>query len=310
MGSVLSTSCAPVRWERLARFYGLACSGAVLCSLAAHRLVNPAAKMSMAALMMLTPLMAGTVVQKSYGEPTLEAMGVRRGGLFSRWGLLAALTPAAFVASALVASLAVPGVRCAPGEAMIASIVAAGGSQEQVDQIRCFVAAPPLEIVQKSLLKAVVVGGIVNIIPCFGEEVGWRGWLLRELAPLGFWRASLISGAMWGLWHAPLTIQGHNYPQHPGAGIAMMTAFCALLSPSMTLLRWKSRSVWSAAIFHGVLNAGGALPMLMLAGGNDLTIGVTGLAGLLVLAGANVTIFALCGDDIRPVLEDAWVAKQ
>ena len=52
----------------------------------------------------------------------------------------------------------------------------------------------------------------------FGEEWSWRGYLLPQLLPLGQWRALLISGAIWGLWHAPLIVLGANYPGHPILG--------------------------------------------------------------------------------------------
>jgi len=42
------------------------------------------------------------------------------------------------------------------------------------------------------------------LVPAFGEELGWRGFLLQELLPLGRNRALLIHGAIWGAWHWPL----------------------------------------------------------------------------------------------------------
>ena len=47
--------------------------------------------------------------------------------------------------------------------------------------------------------------------------------LQRELAELGLWKSSWVIGVIWGFWHAPLILQGHNYPQHPWAGVFMMT---------------------------------------------------------------------------------------
>jgi membrane protease YdiL (CAAX protease family) len=56
-----------------------------------------------------------------------------------------------------------------------------------------------------------ILAVIPNSIVGFGEELGWRGWLLPALRPLGLWPSLLLSGAIWGLWHAPLTLLGHNY---------------------------------------------------------------------------------------------------
>ena len=43
-----------------------------------------------------------------------------------------------------------------------------------------------------------------NMLLALGEELGWRGFLVPELTTwVGFRRASLYSGAIWGAWHLP-----------------------------------------------------------------------------------------------------------
>jgi uncharacterized protein len=51
-----------------------------------------------------------------------------------------------------------------------------------------------------SALPALVAGTLLMV---FGEEYGWRGYLLPKLLPLGEIRASLIVGVIWGVWHFP-----------------------------------------------------------------------------------------------------------
>jgi uncharacterized protein len=52
----------------------------------------------------------------------------------------------------------------------------------------------------------IVVSAIEYLIPAFGEELGWRGFLLPELLPIGTGKAVTLHGAIWGLWHWPIVI--------------------------------------------------------------------------------------------------------
>src|SRR6516164_9485487 len=68
-----------------------------------------------------------------------------------------------------------------------------------------------------------------NAVFAFGEEWGWRGFLLFKLLPLGQWPALVFSGALWGLWHTPVVLLGYNYPLHPRFGVLLMTIFCVIM---------------------------------------------------------------------------------
>ncbi len=113
---------------------------------------------------------------------------------------------------------------------------------------------------------AVLLGPIINSLPAFGEELGWRGYLLPKLLFLGELRACLASGAIWGLWHAPVIVQGYNFPRHPLAGVLIMTVGCALLGTILGWLRLRSGSVFTATLAHGTLNAAAGMPLLLMPG--------------------------------------------
>jgi membrane protease YdiL (CAAX protease family) len=138
--------------------------------------------------------------------------------------------------------------------------------------------------------QGLIASVTINAVAGFGEELGWRGWLWRELAGFGFWRASWLIGLIWGVWHLPLVLQGLNYPSHPVAGIGMMTAWCILLSPLFSYIRLRTGSVVGAAVFHGAFNAFGGLALLLTTGGGDLLAGAPGLAGFIVLAILNLLL--------------------
>ncbi len=148
-----------------------------------------------------------------------------------------------------------------------------------------------------TLLSGFVAGLTVNALFAFGEESAWRGFLHRLLKGKGFWKECLIIGVIWGIWHAPLILMGHNYPEHPVAGVFMMVAFCVLVTPLMVFIREKSGSVIMAAIAHGTINALGGLPIVYLIGYKELLSGITGLAGFIVLAVADIVILLLKNKD-------------
>jgi membrane protease YdiL (CAAX protease family) len=109
----------------------------------------------------------------------------------------------------------------------------------------------------------------------------------------GFWKKSLIIGIVWGFWHAPLILMGHNYPDHPIAGVFMMVLLCVVMTPVFLYLREKSGSTMVAAIAHGTLNGSAGISVMYLAGGNDLLCGTTGLVGIMIFAILDLLIYIL-----------------
>ena len=123
---------------------------------------------------------------------------------------------------------------------------------------------PPLLIVALQMLVALTVGPLFNTLFALGEELGWRGYLLPKLMPFGQWPAILLSGAIWGIWHMPAILQGHNYPNQPLAGVFMMIAFCVLFGTIASWLYLRTRSPWAPALLHGSYNAVAGLPLLFM----------------------------------------------
>jgi len=120
---------------------------------------------------------------------------------------------------------------------------------------------PPVPVLLGTTLVSVLaIAPFINMIPAFGEELGWRGMLYPTLAGLMSERsAALVTGIIWGLWHAPAIAMGHNYGMgyegFPIAGILTMTLLCTAMSCWLSLLRTHSGSVWPCALAHGAFNA-------------------------------------------------------
>lgn len=141
-----------------------------------------------------------------------------------------------------------------------------------------------------TIISGLFAGATINALYAFGEEYGWRNYLVAALKGKKFVFAAIFIGIVWGLWHFPLILLGHNYPQHNVIGIFMMVIFCVLLSFIETYFVLKAKSVYPAAIFHGTINAVAGLNVILMRGGNDLLNGAQGLSGFIVMA---ITIFVI-----------------
>ncbi|MCW5875315.1 MAG: ATP-binding cassette domain-containing protein [Anaerolineales bacterium] len=116
--------------------------------------------------------------------------------------------------------------------------------------------------------QGVLLSPIVNSLFAFGEEFGWRAYLQDKLMPLGFRKAMLLLGAIWGVWHAPVIAMGHNYgfgyPGAPWTGILAMTWFSIAAGVIFGWLTLRGRSVWPAVIAHGAINGIAGINVLFL----------------------------------------------
>jgi membrane protease YdiL (CAAX protease family) len=107
------------------------------------------------------------------------------------------------------------------------------------------------------ILLILSLGAIKSLLFTTGEEIGWRGLLVPELAKTtSFRNTALISGLIWAAWHMPL-ILGADYR---GQGtplvysILCFTAMAVALSFIMAWITIKSGSLWPAALLHATHN--------------------------------------------------------
>lgn len=182
-----------------------------------------------------------------------------------RWSVLAVLVPIVIVAATIA-------VATTTGLAMFHL----GGTQ------------PTWEV----LILLLLVGTPISALLAFGEEYGWRGYLLPRLLPLGEVRASIAVALIWAPWHLPVLLVGLNFPgKHPLAVLAMMTA--GVLALSLLFTRFfvaAGGAVVTVALLHGSLNAySDRLADPVHLAGDPFVVSVGGVVGILVtLAGAAV----------------------
>jgi membrane protease YdiL (CAAX protease family) len=222
-----------------------------------------------AVAMMTTPALAALVVVFFVERPPrkAEALGlwpVKPVGRLIRYGVLAIVVSIALVLVALPVG-ALLGVYPAD--------FANFSAFQQVLDARAGAAELPVSTGALVAIQLVTLplAAFVNLVPALGEELGWRGWLLPKLMPLGALPAVLVSGVVWGAWHAPLVLLGYNYPDAPGwLGVAAMIVMCTLVGTVFGWLRLRSGSVWPAALAHAAFNGAAGSYLLFAEAGQPI----------------------------------------
>ena len=69
---------------------------------------------------------------------------------------------------------------------------------------------PAAMMIVMVLFSGLIAGVTINAVAAFGEEYGWRNYLVGALRDVKFPKAALFIGVVWGIWHFPLILMGHN----------------------------------------------------------------------------------------------------
>lgn len=135
-------------------------------------------------------------------------------------------------------------------------------------------------------LLNLLLAPLLNILMFLGEEIGWRAFLFPRLLKIASPKLSfLISGMIWGVWHAGGILLGYNYPEHSGAGILMMMLMCIPVGLLLQYFYFKSKSIFAAAFAHGSLNWTAASFLMFVVENpeyNRFIYGPTGIIGIAI----------------------------
>jgi len=106
------------------------------------------------------------------------------------------------------------------------------------------------------VLITATLGMVGTLSRAVGEEIGWRGFLVPELAKVvGFPGVALISGVMWAVYHYPALIFGdYNAGTPVWYGLTCFTLMVVATSFIMAWITLRSNSLWPAAILHAAHN--------------------------------------------------------
>lgn len=239
---------------------------------------------------MLIPAIAAVIVEKFIHRQELK-QHLFISFKLNKWFFVAWIIPPFLGFGTFGISLLFPQVSFSPDMAGMFDRYADLLTPEQMNEMKNSLETIPIHPVLLTLFQGLMAGITINAVLGLGEELGWRGFLVRQFVHKPFMKTALIIGFVWGIWHAPIVLMGHNYPHFPVLGVFMMTVWCILLSPLFLYVTIKAKSVIAAAILHGTLNGTVGLSILMVAGGNELIVGSTGLSGFIALIILTLGIF-------------------
>jgi len=210
------------------------------------------------------------------------------------WWLVGWFGPSLLVlVGALVYFLLFPSSYDAQLTVLTSQLELAGMSSESIS---------PLQIVLLQTGFAMLISPLVNLAATFGEEFGWRAYLLPKLAEKGTRKALIISSLIWGVWHWPVILMGHNYGLgywgYPWSGLLAMTWFCLSAGVFIGWVTLKAGSVWPAVFAHGALNGLAAIGLLFVKGQPEMLLGPTpaGIIGALPFSVVSLAILLTIRD--------------
>lgn len=111
---------------------------------------------------------------------------------------------------------------------------------------------PPSLIIFLYIVFSGTLGMLEACPPALGEEIGWRGFLVPELAKTTtFFNTAWISGIVWAVWHYPVIIfGGYNGGTSIPYSLFCFTIAVIAISFPLAWLRLKSGSLWTGMVFH------------------------------------------------------------
>ncbi len=259
----------------LALTFGISWSGVTLLRLFDVDLGSGAGQGIGTVVFMWAPAIAAIAVLRFHRRSIRDGCGLYLGRI--RWIVLAWVAPVGLTAVMVGVGLALPDTAFTTDYS--AFLLELGLTEADASEAIVDLEATGVPLVVLLGGFGLVLGGTLFALAALGEELGWRGLLLSELAPLGFWKVSLVTGLVWGIWHAPLILLGLQFPDEPVIGIVLLTTATVALSPIYTYLTVRARSVLGATFFHGSFILG-VFTSVYLADESELVISSFGVVGI------------------------------
>ena len=144
------------------------------------------------------------------------------------------------------------GVAVSPLIALLAVVGVMAASGQQLPRFSAYLAYPGVSA-SASVLVTVPMALLLN---GFGEEAGWRGYLLDSLeTTVGRFRATLVLIPLWLVWHIPLFVVNQNMTSLVGPTLVFWAIGLALGAFVLSHVYFTfGRSILMVALWHTSYN--------------------------------------------------------
>lgn len=220
-------------------------------------------------------------------QPFLQPLGLN--GEVSRYWLAAWFLPVAVLVGAIATAFALPHLDAVLTVEHLIEVKRSRMLPENLEGFEAYLLLNPPNHPFMLVVMALPMGLTINMALSLAEELGWRGFLWKELQG-DIWKKSTIIGLLWGVWLVPAVTQGHIYPGHPVMGAVLIVLWCVLVSPIAAWVRVRTQSVIATAVFRGTLLSLTRPALDLTDGGDSLWQPMYGIAGI---AGIALTLLAL-----------------
>jgi len=210
-------------------------------------LISYEALLSVTPALMFIPLISTIITNKLFLKRDLSEFGINIRKFDIRYIILALLYPFMI----LVISLPIAYIMGIKIDLSLSGLFNTLAQASQISGI-------PYETIIVLFMIQLIIAPFFNMIFAFGEEAGWRGYLLTRLEEeFGTKQAIILSGFIWGLWHWPLILAiGYNYTyetRYYGAILFVISTIMA--GVFLSWLRIKTSNVIMPSLAHGSFNA-------------------------------------------------------
>ncbi|MBQ4258385.1 MAG: CPBP family intramembrane metalloprotease [Clostridia bacterium] len=160
----------------------------------------------------------------------------------------------------------------------------------------------PVDFVPLDLLQNFLLAPFYHLLIVFGEEFGWRGYLMTQLeGRFGLKKSLLLAGLISGVWRFPQIVlygyaYGDGYTGAPFLGLLLFAVYSVAIHIFLSYFYYKTRSIWYSSFAAAVIYSCAPCAMYFLPGDPANTLlgpTITGAVAMVPLAVTAILIFFL-----------------